>query len=502
MADDCRRFLPFILLFLFATACSNNKTPTPTSMPQQVENEIVGVKSIQVLQDTQNPSGINVLARGQLPDTCSQIDQVTTKRDNNTFLVTITTSRSDLSNCQQSPVDFEKLIPLDVSGLPAGSYNVIVNGLSEQFNLSLPQVGGQPTLPANPTATPEPIATATPTPVGSTETEMNTQTPLPVLPQPTLSVSPTASVPAAPSESPTPLPTQQPTPSQTATETAVAETTPAGACTDKAAFYGDITIPDDSLFRQGDLFTKTWRIRNEGTCAWGPDYSLVFVSGESMSSFNSVSLPGIEPGNISNISVDMTAPSQGGPHYGNWEFQNADGQPFGVGVNAQDYIWVRIIVNWIAPTPEVGQNTGQPAGTCQAQRDTDYESQVLTLINNARTSQGLQALDLQPQLSAAALAHSMDMACNDFIDHTGTDGSSWTDRITAQGYSYSYASENIYVGNPQFGGTPQGAFDWWMNSQVHRDNILSDKITEIGIGYAYNENSTYGGYYTVDFATP
>jgi uncharacterized protein YkwD len=94
------------------------------------------------------------------------------------------------------------------------------------------------------------------------------------------------------------------------------------------------------------------------------------------------------------------------------------------------------------------------------------------------------------------------MACNNFVDHSGSNGSSWYDRINAQGYVFTSATENIYVGNPQFGGTTQGAFEWWMNSQIHRDNILAGKMTDIGVGYVFNADSEYGGYYTVNFARP
>ena len=94
------------------------------------------------------------------------------------------------------------------------------------------------------------------------------------------------------------------------------------------------------------------------------------------------------------------------------------------------------------------------------------------------------------------------MACNDFVEHYGSDGSTWFGRIQAQGVRYHSASENIYAGDPTFGGTPQGAFAWWMNSQVHRDNILNPKSTQIGIGYAYYYGSTYKGYYTLDFIQP
>jgi uncharacterized protein YkwD len=41
-----------------------------------------------------------------------------------------------------------------------------------------------------------------------------------------------------------------------------------------------------------------------------------------------------------------------------------------------------------------------------------------------------------------------------------------------------------------------------MNDKLHRDAILSTKATEMGVGYAYLSTSSYGGYYTVDFASP
>jgi uncharacterized protein YkwD len=95
------------------------------------------------------------------------------------------------------------------------------------------------------------------------------------------------------------------------------------------------------------------------------------------------------------------------------------------------------------------------------------------------------------------------MACNHYVDHTGSDGSTWFSRVASQGYAnYNSAHENIYVGHPEFGGTPQGAMTWWMNSQVHRDNILFTTVTEIGIGIVTWPTSDWGGYYTVEFARP
>jgi len=287
-------------------------------------------------------------------------------------------------------------------------------------------------------------------------------------------------------------------------------------CTNTAGFFGDVTIPDGTSFQQNIPFVKTWAIRNEGTCHWGPDYSLIFFGGDQMSGPLSVPLPATMPEEIADISVNLKSPSSGGTFTGVWVFQDPTGKRFGVNSEGIDQIWVKIGVTIfneqgvIVPvgatplpsaTPSVNE-TPNPQNVCIPQRNNDYEQQILQMINDARAQKNLNPLALNSKLSSAAYAHSTDMACNNFVDHVGSDGSTWFTRVQAQNYTYSYASENIYVGNPAFGGTPDGAFTWWMNSQVHRDNILSTKVSEIGIGYAYYSNSTYGGYYTLDFAKP
>jgi len=311
-------------------------------------------------------------------------------------------------------------------------------------------------------------------------------------------------------------------------------------CTDTAGFFGDVTIPDGTSFAQNIPFVKTWAIRNEGTCSWGPNYSLVFYAGDQMSGPLSVPLSVVAPGDITNISVNLKSPPSGGAFTGLWEFQNPSGTRFGVNSGGIDQIWVKIGVSifnntgvivpvgatpvpttalvanaTLNPTAIVINNnapstlstassnaTSTPSNTCTPQENSDYEQQILAMINNARAQNNLNPLTLKSKLSAAAYMHSKDMACNNYVDHTGSDGSTWFTRIHAQNYAYSYASENIYVGNPDFGGSPQGAFTWWMNDQIHRDNILNTKVSEIGIGYAFYTNSSYGGYYTVDFAKP
>ena len=146
----------------------------------------------------------------------------------------------------------------------------------------------------------------------------------------------------------------------------------------------------------------------------------------------------------------------------------------------------------LAPT-----NTSAPSG-CSPDGSSVYETTLIGLINEAREARGLQPLKQQNQLTAAARVHSNDMACNDFISHTGSDGSRPADRVTAQGYLYSWVGENIFAGSSG----PQTAFDWWMDSEPHRNNILHSNYTEIGIGYSYLEGSRYRSHYTAVFARP
>ncbi len=135
-----------------------------------------------------------------------------------------------------------------------------------------------------------------------------------------------------------------------------------------------------------------------------------------------------------------------------------------------------------------------------------FTSQLLELTNLERRKAGLPPLKLNPQLTAAAQAHSEDMALNDSFGHEGSDGSSPFDRIERAGYQYSYAAENVAAGQP----TPEKAMASWINevppNDGHRRNILNPNYREIGIGYYFLANDPgnvkYKHYWTQDFGTP
>jgi len=293
-----------------------------------------------------------------------------------------------------------------------------------------------------------------------------------------------------------PLPVLTLTPSLTPTP-ADALPRPEG-CTDSAIFMSDVTIPDGTRVARGHTFTKTWRLRNMGTCPWDSTYKLFFIAGERMGAPDAIPLPVTAPKGDADISAQLTAPSKDGNYTGVYELRDPNGKVIAIGLDKS--MWVKIIVGEGAPVPPSdGDATSVPNGTiphsssdCSASENAGYVNELLNLINNARLGAGLPALSINAQLASAAQGHSYDMACNNFLGHTGSDGSDIGHRILAAGYSPGGYVEIIAIG------APQDAMTQWQNDAEHWAAVLNAGLTEIGIGYAYYAQSDYGGYFTVD----
>ena len=98
---------------------------------------------------------------------------------------------------------------------------------------------------------------------------------------------------------------------------------------DSALFVADVTVNDNTVMTPGQTFTKTWRLKNNGSCSWTPSYAVTFVSGDQMSGPASQALVGnVNPGDTVDISVNLTAPSQNGTYTGYWKLRNASGATF------------------------------------------------------------------------------------------------------------------------------------------------------------------------------
>jgi uncharacterized protein YkwD len=145
--------------------------------------------------------------------------------------------------------------------------------------------------------------------------------------------------------------------------------------------------------------------------------------------------------------------------------------------------------------PGAGANTNYNLSVSAA----SFSDRVLELTNAERAKVGLTALKLNSQLNQAAQGHSQDMALRDYYSHTGANGSQFSDRISATGYKFTAAAENIAAGYV----TPEDVVKGWMDSPGHKANILNANYKDIGIGHYYLANDTgavnYNNYWTQNF---
>jgi hypothetical protein len=119
-------------------------------------------------------------------------------------------------------------------------------------------------------------------------------------------------------------------------------------CAYRAAFLGDVTIPDDTVIAPGAAFVKTWRLRNDGTCAWGPGqalHTLAFIGGTPMNAPAQVEILAIvQPGQTVDLSVSLVAPSLPNAYENSWLLKANTGQTVGVGATGQTPLWAKIVV--------------------------------------------------------------------------------------------------------------------------------------------------------------
>lgn len=173
--------------------------------------------------------------------------------------------------------------------------------------------------------------------------------PTEVPPAPTATMSPTATATLVP---PTPTPAL---PTPTATNTPV-------PC-NLAEFVEDITVPDGAEMTAGMSFTKTWRLRNIGSCTWTTAYDLVFFEGDRMDADWETPLPHrVRPWETVDLSVDLIAPDDEGSYRGYWALEDPSGYQFGVGRNNEAfYVDIEVV------EPEHLNPLDLAANYCQAE---------------------------------------------------------------------------------------------------------------------------------------
>jgi uncharacterized YkwD family protein len=145
-----------------------------------------------------------------------------------------------------------------------------------------------------------------------------------------------------------------------------------------------------------------------------------------------------------------------------------------------------------APQPEPMPEPSPAPAPAPAGEITAEEQTMVDLVNQARREAGLAPLQIDYQLSKAARLKSQDMVDNNYFSHQSPTYGSPFDMMKQFGISYRAAGENIACNQDV-----QAAHQALMNSQGHRENILSSSFTHIGIGIV--NGGTCGKMFTQQF---
>jgi hypothetical protein len=143
----------------------------------------------------------------------------------------------------------------------------------------------------------------------------------------------------------------------TATSSFVQPTNVASGC-DSGGFVADTTIPDGTVIEASKEFTKTWEIKNTGTCTWNENYQIVFYGGQQMADDTIFTFTDedVEPGESIKISLEMTAPAINGNYTSYWILRNDVGQNFFID-GGSIYVQITVGTATSGPTATAGGDT-------------------------------------------------------------------------------------------------------------------------------------------------
>jgi uncharacterized protein YkwD len=137
----------------------------------------------------------------------------------------------------------------------------------------------------------------------------------------------------------------------------------------------------------------------------------------------------------------------------------------------------------------------------------NFQQEVMNRINAARANSRMcgdtfygaaGAVSWNDKLFAAGVGHATDMGQQNYFSHTSLDGRTFDQRITAAGYSWSAAGENIAAGQTSL----EQVMNDWLKSPGHCVNIMNGNYTEVGVTCVKNDTSTYKQYWAMELGRP
>ncbi len=141
-------------------------------------------------------------------------------------------------------------------------------------------------------------------------------------------------------------------------------------------------------------------------------------------------------------------------------------------------------------TSSGGGNSFATPSASEMMSDTAHvnsNSSFTSMLNGVRSDNGAAAVTYDARLGAAAQGHANDMLANGFFSHTGSNGSSVGDRVTAQGYTWRTVGENIARGYQ----SEASVLDGWVNSPGHQANNVNPNFEDFALARAGSGSSLY-----------
>jgi len=144
----------------------------------------------------------------------------------------------------------------------------------------------------------------------------------------------------------------------------------------------------------------------------------------------------------------------------------------------------------------VGKKTQAQTDTSQEENNNSsdntssesFAAALLYMINTARLGNGLPALNANQAINVVAQHRSQDMIERDYLSHQTPEGKNIHTILQEFGVMFAACGENIQCASPPSWANPELFFNSWMDSDLHRANILSGNFSQIGIGISNNND--------------
>jgi hypothetical protein len=140
----------------------------------------------------------------------------------------------------------------------------------------------------------------------------------------------------------------------------------------------DVTIEDGTKMAPGTVFVKTWRLWNDGSCAWTTSFQLVYFNDNQMGGPAFVSIPATPAGAFVDVSVTLTAPATVGTYKSGWKLKAPDGTIFGSGNTSVPITAEIIVVNIVFAVTRVTTQVDNASwsGDCSSGHIVNFQASI------------------------------------------------------------------------------------------------------------------------------